>query len=101
MFTLGEKVKIKEDARSYFGNYVNTDATVVNFVGDDVVEIQTYDGKKYISHNNYLQKLETPKEENFATADLSCKHENKYLNYISPNLKFYICQDCKTDLGDA
>lgn len=109
MFKFGDKVVIKPEAKPYFGNYTGTDALVVNIISDDVVEIETYDKKKYISHNSYItlyddyykQETQIEMDLDFGTADLECKHENKYKNIISANLKFYICKDCGADLGDA
>lgn len=33
--------------------------------------------------------------------EVKCNHKNKKKVVISANLKFYICEDCKEDLGDA
>ena len=30
-----------------------------------------------------------------------CQHENKYINSIGANCKFWVCPDCGADLGDA
>ena len=31
----------------------------------------------------------------------SCSHSKKYVNVVSSTLKFWVCPDCKKDLGDA
>jgi hypothetical protein len=33
--------------------------------------------------------------------EVVCKHPNKYKNIISRTLIFWICPDCKKDLGDG
>jgi hypothetical protein len=31
----------------------------------------------------------------------TCTHSKKYINFISKNLKFWVCPTCKKDLGTA
>ena len=33
--------------------------------------------------------------------DNNCDHNRKYRNRISATMQFWVCPDCKTDLGDA
>lgn len=35
------------------------------------------------------------------SSSISCKHSNKYINVVSATLKFWVCPDCKKDLGDV
>ena len=46
-------------------------------------------------------KLVSNKIDDFLNKDEECKHENKYINQLSSTMKFWVCKDCKKDLGDA
>ena len=48
-----------------------------------------------ITYLKFYNKAPTIQSEN------QCTHPNKYKNIISANMKFWVCPDCKEDLGDV
>lgn len=101
MFKINDKVKIKKDEKtiSYFGEkYAGTKATIKNMMNNNIADVECFDGKTYMSPVEFLETYYEPKKK---IPNKICWHENKYKNRISARIVFWVCPDCKKDLGDA
>jgi len=79
----------EEDDEDDFGFYFPPH--FVNYPTDKDLE---YPSKKKEEKKEKDEPPPIPKE-------ATCKHKNKKKVIISATMKFWICKDCKTDLGDA
>jgi hypothetical protein len=63
----------------------------------------SYSYTDYLNNYNYtFTKIEPEKVMEFESSRPGfCRHDKKFINNISRNLKFWYCPDCKKDLGDA
>jgi hypothetical protein len=59
--------------------------------------IEYYDSQEKIS---YVNEEDIKLWEEGVIADVVCKHPDKYFNVLSANLKYWVCPDCKKDLGE-
>lgn len=50
---------------------------------------------------NYVREEEIEKWSSISSENKVCTHPNKYKNVLSANLSFWVCPDCKKDLGDV
>ena len=91
-FKTGQRVRIKEKGKAWFGKYVGTEAEIMDIIAD-VVEVKTYDNKKYYSAMHYLEPL-LP---NIPETELLCSHKGAYLNNPVNQFKFMYCPDCGED----
>ena len=63
----------------------------------ELEDFGSYNNIKYPDNKD----LENPDEPPPLPNEVKCKHEKRKKVIISANLKFWICEKCKDDLGDA
>jgi hypothetical protein len=61
--------------------------------------VDIYKGKLFIEPIGRVQKSSPPQQEMFKR-EYGCSHPRKYINSAG-GVRFYVCPDCKRDLGDA
>lgn len=59
--------------------------------------IEYFDSQEKV---NYVFESELSKWTAGENKNTTCSHSNKYFNVLSASLKFWVCPDCKRDLGD-
>lgn len=97
-------------SRGWLGKYAGTDGKILSRHGVHGCTVEGYDGHVFSCPDEYVMSLNeyysayttsARKRPMPNTPDNSCKHENTYINRISPSLSFKFCKDCKADLGDV
>lgn len=91
-FKPGQRARIKDQAKAWFGKYVGTEVEIVEVL-DEALEVECFDGKKYYSSPNYLE-LVLP---TIPETELQCVHKRAYLNNPLNQFKFMYCPDCGED----
>ena len=98
---IGQKVKILEVGRDYFGpRYTGTEAFIEEIYPDGgTLMVRTFDGIVYISPRSYVESLDIPPIPGILTNnEQSCLHSNKRWTVISGNLKYWYCPTCKEEV---
>ena len=110
-FKSGDRVKIiKTDFTTNEDQHIGKQATVRDIWAADWytakegiynVELDKEKGCEKEILVLYESQMELIKEEVSKVENQICFHPNKYMNEVSANLKFWVCPDCKKDLGDV
>lgn len=122
-FKPGDTAHIKPQLQTFYGNYSDTDVKILQILGKNA-SVEAYDGTKHFVCLEHLESIKDAEKKKDPTDWLyytppshsmwdintdaepppvpePCLHPNKYKNIISSNLKFWVCPDCKADLGDV
>lgn len=102
---IGEKVRILEIGRDYFGSkYTGTDVEIEEVFPDGgTILVKTFDGIVYVSPKSYVEPLDIPSVPDIITSsnadvEKSCTHSSKRWTVITGNLKYWFCPDCKEEV---
>lgn len=71
----------------------------------EVVQLQ-FRNQYVVEYYDSQEKISYVDEEDIwnwgaeGSVEVLCKHPAKYFNVLSANLKYWVCPDCKKDLGE-
>ena len=90
--------RVYDDARVY-GNAKVSGGFVVN--GNTIISAGVHTTSVANTLVNVLAQDEVKEELQPKAQVCTCSHPRKYINNCGPSIKFWVCPDCKADLGNA